>query len=81
MASTLVLRTRENEPGTVWIQFPEYEDAKRFFDAVSLLVSLDWSKDHTYELGGNYDGEGNFSIRFSQEDLALVLKQFKANPT
>lgn len=67
----------ENEPGVVWIQFPEYEDAKRFFDAVSLHASdLVWSKDFVYMEGSDSDGEGCFSIRFSQDDLRIVTKQF-----
>lgn len=64
----------ENEPGVVWIQFPDYKNAKRFFDAVSLRASyLAWSNDF-----GCTDGEDCFSIRFDQDDLRTVLKQFPA---
>jgi hypothetical protein len=68
----------ESEPGTVWIQFPEYEDAKRFFDAASLHASLDWSKDYVQMEGSDFDGEGCFSIRFGQRDLRIIVKQFPA---
>ncbi len=71
----------ENEPGIIWIGFPDHKDAKQFFDAVSLHVSdLVWSKGFCWnpEFPETYDGEGCFSIRFSQDDLRIVLKQFPA---
>lgn len=69
----------ENEPGVVWIQFPEHEDAKRFFDAVSLHAHwISWNKNYVHIGNSDPDGEGCFSVRFSQDDIPIILKQFPA---
>jgi hypothetical protein len=72
----------ENQPGMVWIQFPDAEDARKFLHHCDAKLDwFQWDKDYCYSLDRNEemiapDGEGDISIRFPQDDLWHVVRCF-----